>query len=271
MAKINYAHAGDHAVVAFTGELDWDAVRELVDAVELLVEEYFYTTVELSVTSPGGDVRAFEYYLGRQAVWRRHGVRVRTRVYSEAGSAAALLVSLGDERVADPGATLSYHCIHMSPSGVNAETTAAISSVLRELDEGFIARLAARGLKGRAEVEHAAERSDRALLRQLWPEFGRKAGGAARRPPRCASSPGPSAGTSTRRCAGEIVAISRAFTGGFSRSRAGSRRASRSCFGSSTGSAPSPRRRRPRRATRGSRYRSGRRCTRLKEPCPAKL
>ena len=182
MAKINYAHAGDHAVVAFTGELDWDAVRELVDAVELLVEEYFYTTVELSVTSPGGDVRAFEYYLGRQAVWRRHGVRVRTRVYSEAGSAAALLVSLGDERVADPGATLSYHCIHMSPSGVNAETTAAISSVLRELDEGFIARLAARGLKGRAEVEHAAERSDRALLRQLWPEFGRKARGGGKAP-----------------------------------------------------------------------------------------
>ena len=182
MAKITYAHAGDHAVVSFTGELDRDAVRELVEIVELLVQEYFYSTVELLVTSPGGNVRAFEYYLSRQAEWRRDGVRVRTHVFSEAGSAAALLVSLGDERVADPGATLSYHCAHMSPEGVNAETTAAISMVLREMDEGFIARLAARALECEAEVDHGAERADRALLRQLWPEFGRKGRGGGKAP-----------------------------------------------------------------------------------------
>ena len=179
MATITYAHGPDHAVVSFTGELDWDAVRELVDTVELLAKEYFYSTVELLVTSPGGNVRSFEHYLARQAVWRRHGVRVRTRVICEAASAAALLVSLGDERIADPGATLSYHCTHLSPEGVNAEATAAISSVLREMDEGFIARLAVRGLECRAEVAHGAERADRELLRQLWPVLGRSGGGEA--------------------------------------------------------------------------------------------
>ena len=177
MAKITYAHGGDHAVVAFTGELDWDAVRELVDTVELLVQEYFYGAVEILVSSTGGNVRAFEYYLGRQAEWRRDGVRIRTNVLSEAASAAALLVSLGDERIADPGATLSYHCIHMSPEGVNAETTAAISSVLREMDEGFIARLAARGLECRVEVAHGAEKADRELLRELWPVLVREGSG----------------------------------------------------------------------------------------------
>ena len=177
MAKITYAHGGDHAVVAFTGDLDWDAVRELVDIVELVVQEYFYGAVEILVSSPGGNVRAFEYYLGRQAEWRRAGVRIRTNVLSEAASAAALLVSLGDERIADPGATLSYHCTHASPEGVNAETTAAISSVLREMDEGFIARLAARGLECRAGVSHGAEKSDRELLRELWPVLGREGSG----------------------------------------------------------------------------------------------
>ena len=174
MAKITYAHARDHAVVAFSGALDWDASRELVDLIQVLVDEYFYTDVEIVVTSDGGSVRAFEHYLARQAEWRRRGVTLRTRVVSEAASAAAILVSLGDERVAEPGATLAFHCLQAAPSGaVNSGTTAAISSALRGMDDDFVRRLAERGLRGRAEVAPGSERTDSVLLPQLWPEFGR--------------------------------------------------------------------------------------------------
>ena len=84
MAKISYAHAGDRAVVAFTGELDWDASRELVEVVDGLVHEYFYTLVGLLVTSLCGNVRAFEFFLGRHEEWRRDGVTHRARILSEA-------------------------------------------------------------------------------------------------------------------------------------------------------------------------------------------
>lgn len=84
MAKISYAHAGDHSVVAFNGELDWDTSRELVEVVDGLVHEYFYTLVGLLVTSLGGNVRAFEFFLNRHEEWRRDGVTLRARILSEA-------------------------------------------------------------------------------------------------------------------------------------------------------------------------------------------
>ena len=174
MAKITFAHAGDHAVVALTGELDWDASREFVEVIDTLVEDYFYAEVELLVTSPGGNVLAFEFCLAQQEEWRRQGVTLRTRILSQAASAAAVLVSLGDERVAAPGATLSYHCAHFSPeSGVNAQATATLSSLLREVDDRMVARLAARVLASDGEVAHGAERADRKLLEHLWTAFGR--------------------------------------------------------------------------------------------------
>lgn len=183
MAKITCAHAGDHAVVTFTGELDWDASRELVDVVDALVHEYFYSTVELVVTSPGGNVAAFEFFVGRHAEWRRHGVTLRTRVLSEAASAAAVLVSLGDERVADPGSTLSFHRTRASPeSGVNAGTTASLSSLLREADETSVGRLAERALEAAVEVRHYALPADSRLLQELWLELGRSGKGGARAP-----------------------------------------------------------------------------------------
>ena len=183
MASVTFTHARDHAVVAFTGELDWDAVRELVETIDLVVDEFFYTVVELVVSSRGGNTRAFEFYLAQQERWRGRGLRLRTRILSEAASAAAILVSLGDERVAEPGATLSLHCAHVSPeSQLNAQASASIFSVLNEIDDRMIARLVERVARSRDEVPHEAERADRSLLERLWAEFARTA--KRRQPPR---------------------------------------------------------------------------------------
>ena len=183
MASVTFTHARDHAVVAFTGELDWDAVRELVETIDLVVDEFFYTVVEVVVSSRGGNTRAFEFYLAQQERWRGRGLRLRTRILSEAASAAAILVSLGDERVAEPGATLSLHCAHVSPeSQLNAQASASIFSVLNEIDDRMIARLVERVARSRDEVPHEAERADRSLLERLWAEFARTA--KRRQPPR---------------------------------------------------------------------------------------
>ena len=95
-----FYHRHDHAVIVFADTLQWTPALELVDTLDTLVELYFYALVELVVSSPGGEVRALRYVLDAMEAHRAQGVRIRTRVLSHAESAAAVLVCLGDERIA---------------------------------------------------------------------------------------------------------------------------------------------------------------------------
>ena len=171
MASVSFVHARDHANVLFVGTLDWEAAQELVTTLETVFDHYFYRQVELLIASPGGDTRALAYYLNAVWNWSQKGLRFRTRVISTAASAGAFMVSLGDERVAEPGARLIYH--HARACNVNDLTASAITdlhSVLRRLDNGMIGILAARALKDSADtpkVPHKAERSDREVLERL--------------------------------------------------------------------------------------------------------
>ena len=171
MANISFVHARDHADVLFIGTLDWEAAHELVTTLETVFDEYFYRQVELLVASPGGDTRALAYYLNAVRNWGRKGVRIRTRVISTAASAGAFMVSLGDERVAEPGARLIYH--HARAQNANDLTASAITELhsnLRRLDDGMIGVLAARALAAPSntpKVPFTAERSDREVLERL--------------------------------------------------------------------------------------------------------
>ena len=183
MANISFAHANDHASVLFVGELDWEASHELVSTIETVVDHYFYAEVELLVASPGGDTRALAYYLNAARNWSKKGVRFRTRVISTAASAGALMVSLGDERVAEPGAKLIYH--HARACNANDLTASAITELhsnLRRLDDVMIGILAARALaapSNTSKVPFTAERSDREVLERLY--AGLKPGTANKR------------------------------------------------------------------------------------------
>ena len=172
MATISFAHARDHAVVLFAGELDWEASHELVSTIETVVEEYFYRQIELVIASSGGLTKALEYYLGALRDWHKRGVHFRTRVISCAASAAAVMVSTGDERVAEPGARLTYHRARaLNASEITANATAELQSILREVDERMIAHLADRALADRRDtpaVPFDAERSDREVLERLY-------------------------------------------------------------------------------------------------------
>ena len=187
MANISFVHARDHADVLFVGTLDWEAAHELVTTLETVFDEYFYTQVELLIASPGGDTRALAYYLDAVRNWSNKGVRFRTRVISTAASAGAFMVSLGDERIAEPGARLVYHNARATnASELTASETTALHSALRELDEGMIALLVGRALAvpaAAAKVPHKAERSDREVLERLHAglETGRKGTRSKRR------------------------------------------------------------------------------------------
>ena len=168
---VNYQHRADRAVVQFSGELTHEAAVELVDTVDMLVRVYFYSLIELIIASLGGASSALEHYLHALRRWRVSGVRVRTRVVERAASAAALMASLGDERIAEPGASLLYHLFRLpSNAPVTASAAALIFADLTRLDEQYVGRLVDRAMAdadGAATVSVDVEPSDCQLLRLL--------------------------------------------------------------------------------------------------------
>ena len=150
---VQFKHRADRALVQLSGELTQAEAVELVDTVDLLVETYFYTLVEVLITSPGGVAAALEHYLDAQRRWRDAGVRIRTRVVESAASAAAFMLSLGDERVAEPGASLLFHLFRFAPdTPVTASRAAVMFSDLNRLDECWLARLVERVMAGPAAM-----------------------------------------------------------------------------------------------------------------------
>ena len=179
---VTYKSLHDHAVVMFSGDVDWASICELTDTVDWLVERHFHTRIELVIASPGGVVAALDHYLECTGRWRARGVRLRTRVVSHAFSAAAVMLSLGDERVAERGARLLYHPARVHDAGpITARESTEMHDALRRIDDATVTRLVARVLDGGAcvRVPYGAEPSDRRVLDALAASL---AGGA--KPPR---------------------------------------------------------------------------------------
>ena len=168
---LTYKSLHDRAVVSFTGEVDWTSVCQLVEVVDTLVECHFHTCIELVIASPGGAVAALDHYLECTGRWRAKGVRLHTRVVSHAFSAAAVMLSLGDERVAERGARLLYHPARITDAGpVTARASTEMHDALSRADDAMVARLVGRVLAGGrtpGPVPYAAEPSDRRVLDAL--------------------------------------------------------------------------------------------------------
>ena len=181
---VTYKSLHDHAVVLFSGGVDWTSVCELTDTVDTLVERHFHTRVELVIASPGGVVAALDHYLECTGRWRARGVRLRTRVVSHAFSAAAVMLSLGDERVAERGARLLYHPARVHDAGpITARESTEMHDALRRIDDATVTRLVARVLDGGAcvRVPYGAEPSDRRVLDALAADVAVRPG---EKPPR---------------------------------------------------------------------------------------
>ena len=186
MSTVFY-HRGDHAVIVFRDPLNWESAIDLVDVVDTVVDCYFYNRVELVVASPGGSTNALRHVLDALAHKRERGLRVRTRVLSEAASAAAVLACLGDERVAGRSARLLFHPARIpAVEDVTARDSAEIGTMLRKTDTALVSALVERVLGVAVDADAAsrcaAVRSDRHTLERLWGETAKARAGAA--PPR---------------------------------------------------------------------------------------
>ena len=176
--EISLQHHHDYAVVPFTGMLDWPSCIDLVASVDTAIRVYFYRTVEILVTSPGGDAHALAFLISALARWRDQGVRVRTRVSALARSAAAILVALGEERVADPGSSLQFHHPHarISDEELTARQGSKLVCDLQRIDDDLLRHLVDRALADPtsriSRGRHGAESSDLHVLQQLWPAIG---------------------------------------------------------------------------------------------------
>ena len=172
-----FYHRHDHAVIVFADTLQWTPALELVDTLDTLVELYFYALVELVVSSPGGEVRALRYVLDAMEAHRAQGVRIRTRVLSHAESAAAVLVCLGDERIAEPDARLLFHASRaLDIASITASGASTLRHGLARTDDALVALLVERAMRG-VDAERAleAEPLDRAALGELAPALARPA------------------------------------------------------------------------------------------------
>ncbi len=164
-----FYHRGDHAIVSFSADVTPEEITDLVDAVDLLVDFYHYRDVLLLIDSAGGLAPALDYYLEAARRWRARGVRLRTRCIASARSAAALMLSLGDERSAEPGAALHYHRVRALVSGtLTADAASTLVTELRDHDRAMVARLVERAMRSDTPCGPcAAEPADLPVLRHL--------------------------------------------------------------------------------------------------------
>ena len=162
-----FYHRTDHAVAQFTGDLSVEAAIDLVNAVDALVDVYFYRRVEIQISSPGGLVQSIDHLALAVERWRAEGVQICTRVTTSAYSAAAVLFSIGDERVIERTARLLYHGARLQQNGLlNRSDTVTLFTTISRLDARLLSLLTVRALRDSDEPERiaAAEEPDEPVL-----------------------------------------------------------------------------------------------------------
>ena len=166
----SFHHEDDRGVVTFAGELTWDEARAITDAGDTLVDTYFYDDVELVISSSGGHIAPLDHYLEAVRRWQARGVRVRTYAADCAQSAAAVMLALGDVRVAEPNARLLFHSVRFVVEGpVTALRSVELHHDLNRLDARYVTLLVQRVMRdGSCPAPPAeAEASDRIVLERL--------------------------------------------------------------------------------------------------------
>ena len=174
--SIAFDHHHDHATVAWPETLTPAASAELVATIDSVLAAYFYREVELViVAAAGGHIGALKYLHESLARSRAGGVRIRTRVVSSAESAAALVLSLGDERIAEPGAMMLYHPVRIPEvTSLTAHDCAMFGMKLERIDELWTRQLVERAMEKRGpRGEHRCAPGDASVLRRLVGSKGR--------------------------------------------------------------------------------------------------
>ena len=160
MNKVGYKL--DRAIVTIMTEITEESMVALVDEIERLASDYFYKTIELRISSPGGNALALDYYLGAIGRFREQGIEIHTRALTQATSAAAAILSLGDgPRRAASSSVLVYHFHRTSAQELTAQKARALMRLLGETDRRMTLRIAERAFLG-----YGPHRSGEACVRR---------------------------------------------------------------------------------------------------------
>ena len=180
----------DRATVSVVGEITEELAIELVDRIERLHVERFYTRIGMEIASPGGAIVALDHCVDGMGRLRNAGVEISTRALTQAASAAAILVSLGDRRAAMPRSLLQYHMGRVrGVQTVTADSASQIVEALHEVDRRLVELLVERARRNpesaarRDSVLAAGElrRSDWGVVAHLAGKVRRKGGSGARK------------------------------------------------------------------------------------------
>ena len=162
------AYQLDRAIVTIMTEITEASMVDLVAEIDRLSTDYFYKKIELSISSPGGSSLALDYYLDALKRFQASGVQIWTRALTQAGSAAAAIVSLGDgPRKAGRTAMLRYH-FHRIPAeeDLTAHKAREYERLLSQVDRKMTWQIAERayaGYRSDEKTQKPPRRPDRSL------------------------------------------------------------------------------------------------------------
>jgi len=126
-----------HAVLRLRGELLQDTALDMCAAIHQARTYWHYDRLVLEINSPGGELLALRALVHEMNRWRQQRGRVETSGQMQAGSAAALLLTLGDvgRRVVHPHTELVYHHTRVMTQGAQALTAEHAGAAARQLEQ----------------------------------------------------------------------------------------------------------------------------------------
>ena len=134
------------ATLTLSGAIDQPLALDMREKLRLASDYYKYDRIEIAINSPGGEALALKALVGEMQCLRTRGCTVSTTAMMEAGSAAALVLALGDvgHRKVQPYSNLMFHHTRIIRSGEHALTAIGASAAARNLesfDETLMAML----------------------------------------------------------------------------------------------------------------------------------
>ena len=188
MLRVDHGDRG--ATMTVVGEITNDLVVDLVENIADLSDTLHWPEVELKIASPGGSAHALNYFIDAMASFEALATRITTRALTHAASAAAILVSLGDRRLASRASVLQYHTgrIRLERAEVTADAAAGMKDALDGVDERLMNLLVQRARRRPPNLKSAPLKPGRAALGDFrdsdWPIVARLTGTSSARGPK---------------------------------------------------------------------------------------
>lgn len=137
MENVNYK--SDRAIVTVAGVIEEMMMLKLTNSLQRLHQDLFYKKIELEISSPGGSVVALDHCIEIMERLRKQDVNFTTRALMSTSSAAAFLVSLGDDRQTTRSTRFLYHKARLEHvDAITARKATEIVESTHQLDERYL-------------------------------------------------------------------------------------------------------------------------------------